>query len=410
MNYKKLVAPSNLLFLGLGQALIPYIYWELYGLNESYSYDVSYGPLLIIIVGFLFFWLGSRPNSFWFGSRTYSFKSSEVGFLIATKRLRLITYITLVAIIIQLLYAIKLYGGIPMLMYITSEFNVQDLNTAQTQSGFGQLGFLLLTTFFLNGLILSHMISGLKKSSNFFSITLILLLFEIFLAAFMGKRQGIMIALTFYCVGLCIVFGSPIAFLLNSLKIKSYKNREALTVLIIIFFIIFIFGIIGSLRNNETSFAFSDALREVIRYYELPLINLENLYEITGLGWYDLNFMTLFIGIVPYKILVDLDVFSNQLIPTEPTAGFGFFGGIIISFGIFGVIIMSFAYGKIAAFFYARANRSLFFLLVYCQMAWTLIASHSYNFMLSAHFLWAPAVLFFLLSKFIANSKVIKNT
>jgi hypothetical protein len=58
--WRKIVSPEILLLLGTLQAIFPYVLWVFQGKNESYNYEITYLPLFLYIIGYFFFWLGTR--------------------------------------------------------------------------------------------------------------------------------------------------------------------------------------------------------------------------------------------------------------------------------------------------------------------------------------------------------------
>ncbi len=139
-----------------------------------------------------------------------------------------------------------------------------------------------------------------------------------------------------------------------------------------------------------------DLLHDVLFYLELPLINLETQCALVGLGPYEYSIDRIFQSLLPYKVMAP-DLYSS--IPRlESTIGAGFFGMLHWYSGPAGIVIASFCFGLVSQFFYARAQKSVFFLLSYCQISWALLVAHSHNHFLNLVFVPAPLAAFFLLS------------
>jgi oligosaccharide repeat unit polymerase len=391
MNFRRAARPESLFLFGLVQSLIPYFFWLIYGKNPFYDYNISYVPFLVMLVGYI---------SFWLGAKTYAKKVIIRCYLFDVKKILKAGNIISIIVILQLAFAINLYGGVPILMYVMTDVTVDDINELQASSGFGQLGLLLISGFLLNAVILTRICIWHYLGMRNKIFTFIIIFISIITSVIAGKRQGLAISVVFVGIGLIIIFSDPLLYLFRRTRIRFAKLIVKSIYAFLLFSFILLFGYIGKIRGGESDISLELILGELVKYYELPLINFEHLYSIIGFGPYDFNLLTLLIGFIPYKWLIDLNLIKDMLVPLEPTAGYGFFGGIIYSFGILGVIIFSFFSGGLSRVIYNKSFYSFTFLLIYCQLSWTLIAAHTYNFILSAHFLWAPAALFVIFNYF----------
>jgi hypothetical protein len=157
---------------------------------------------------------------------------------------------------------------------------------------------------------------------------------------------------------------------------------------------VYSFGYIALMRNQGEFDR--DGLAELTAYQEYPLLNLEAQCRDAGFGPYQFNFFFPFQRLVPYKLMHAIDL--TQMDPPvrmEPTAPGGFYEDIQWSLGPIGVIGFSFATGMLGMYFYSRALDSPPHLLIYCQMAYNLLVSHSFNqFLILAYF---PGVLTFFI-------------
>jgi oligosaccharide repeat unit polymerase len=158
--------------------------------------------------------------------------------------------------------------------------------------------------------------------------------------------------------------------------------------------IVYSFGYIALIRNQGEFDR--DGFAELTAYQEYPLLNLESQCRDAGFGPYQFNFFYPFQRLVPYKLMHLVDL--TQLDPpvrVEPSAPAGFYEDIQWSLGPLGVIGFSFVTGMLGTYFYSRALDSPPHLLIYCQMAYNLFVSHSFNeFLILAYF---PGVLTFFI-------------
>jgi len=130
-------------------------------------------------------------------------------------------------------------------------------------------------------------------------------------------------------------------------------------------------------------------------------MNFEDVVKITGWSGYQFDIFGLIIGLLPYRLWVDfLTRFDIHPLPLiEPTAGTtGFIGGLFWYVGLWGMLAFCFFIGIVCKYFYINSQKSLFCLLIYAQISWTLIAAHTYNHFFNLIYIPAPAIVFFLLS------------
>jgi oligosaccharide repeat unit polymerase len=395
--WRKLVTPEILFFLGTIQALSPYALWYFLGSNTHYNYEITYLPVIIWIVGYTFFLLGTKLI------KTSSITPPKLLIKISLSSVKAVTLATIALIAVQIVQAISLYGVLPIYAYIAGSSNVAEINQLQNDSGFGQLGLLSTSLFFLNGLLLILLIKSseiMKKPKLFFIIAFCV---EVFGGLISGKRQGLFISLTFLVCGLSIYSNELLKPVLRLFSVPSSRIIRFLLYSSVVGILVFIIGFISSLRVGggfQTS-----GIEEILNYLQYPLINLEAQCKEIGLDPYKYNLLYPLLTLLPYKAYEAFAPSLNELpIRPEPTIGAGFYGNIHWGLGITGVIIYAFLFGLISKYFYKKSLTSLPHLLVYCQISWTLLSAHTYNHFFTLIFLPIPTILFFVLCKLFNHS------
>ena len=392
--WRKIVSPEILLLLGTLQAIFPYVLWVFQGKNESYNYEITYLPLFLYIIGYFFFWLGTR----FFKSNLNRIYPEIVK--ISFSSLEKIIFIISFLIIIQIINIVRSYGFLPILEFFSGSININDVNNNAVDTGFGQLGIFVTSLFFLNGLLLSLLIKSVesnKKISVFFIVNLLIAIFGTLIT---GKRQGLFILIFFLFSGLSIRFNSPLKTFMNVFGFQITKKVRILIYLVVPTILIYFMGLMASLRiGSDYKISGTD---EAINYLQWPLINFEAQCEQAGLGPYNFNPVYTFVGLLPRRLYEDYVMNNDLPISPEPSSPVGFYGNLHWGLGIPGIILFSFIFGLISKYFYSKSSFSLSHLLIYCQITWTLIASHSYNHFLSLVFLPLPG-LCFLIFGFLCN-------
>ncbi|AFY32516.1 O-antigen polymerase [Calothrix sp. PCC 7507] len=394
--WRKIVSPEVLFLLGTLQALSPYIIWFIQGPNESYNYEITYLPLVIWSTGYFFFWLGTRIFK-----PKLDYISPDIVKISFTTLNRIILILSTL-IIIQIIGIVGTYGFLPIFEFFSGNININDVNNNAVETGFGQLGVFVVSLFFLNGLLLSLVIKSVELNVKLYFFFVVNLLIAAFGTLITGKRQGLFILIFYLFSGLSIRFNSPLKTFINIFGFRISKQLQTLLYFLIPVILIYFMGFMASLRiGSGYQISGTD---ETINYLQWPLINLEAQCEQAGLGPYKFNPVYTFVGLLPYR-LYETYVMNNDLpILPEQSSPVGFYGGLHWGLGIVGVIIFSFIFGMISKYFYSKSFSSLSHLLVYSQITWTLITSHTYNHFLTLVFLPLPA-LCFLIFGFLCNSK-----
>lgn len=380
------------------QALAPYFLWAIYDPNINYTYSISYTPILYWALGYLAFLLGALP----IGGQLSGSSSSSAP--IALQALhwnqKNILLILLVAVSIQSILVFSLYGGVPLLLFVTGEMDVFQVNELQVGSGFGQLGILLLTLFSLQALLLSEiLIANAKKEPRPLRI-LFLFTLLVLLSISAGKRQGLFILVFFVSVGLSLTMGNPLKAALKSLGLPPSKSNVWLAALASIAILIGVSELVGSLRIGHAEVYERPVL---VTYLELPLINFESQIETAGLGPFRFSPGALLKGFIPAKLKSDADDDAALRLP-EPTAPSGFFGIFQWNVGLIPTLILCAAIGKLCGLIYRASYRNLAALFSYSQIAWALLGAHSYNHFLTLLFLPVPIAIYFVLAFVVTRS------
>lgn len=384
-------SPEILFLFGTIQALSPYFFWLNWGVNDSYNYEITSLPIIIWVVGFLCFWLGTRFLKVKKSILTHPIKNWNL------RRVKFATIITVLIIIFQIILSVRTYGVLPLFGYATGSLDVSIANDLQRESGFGQFGILTVTLFALNSLLLILIIKGFEINQKLRFTFAIALIVEIFGGLISGKRQGLFITLVYIICGLTIHYGHPIKPLLKFFGLPKNLFFRLILGLLFCGILTWLVGFLSSLRVGDQ--VERSGFDEIFTYLQLPLINLEAQCEQVGFGPFKYNFIYPFLNLIPNKLSDHLVPSLNDL-PYRPelTIGAGFYGTLHWNLGLPGICLGAFISGFVSKLSYQRAcYGKIFPLLVYCQISWTLLSAHTYNHFLNLVFIPLPAISFLLL-------------
>lgn len=388
-----------LFLLGAIQSLLPYIHWSIFGPNQSYDYPITYFPGVMIFLGWLFFY---------FGTFLVSKRKIIKQLNIQIENVRFLTFLIAAILFAQLVLLVELYGGYPIAMYLGSDITVSEVNRLQENSFSGQLGVYTLTNFSLTALLFIEILYSIANKIKFTKYTYLIFFVLCISVTFAGKRQGILQIFEYILCGITLSFNKPVLALSNCFFDGKMIRYRYTVVLIIFILLLFLFSYMESLRIQSDSV---NIYASFMSYLEWPLINFEYYCDNNNLVLIDFNLAALIGGFIPYKIAVGSDylnwtVLSNNL--PEKTAGLGFHGGNYANYGLLGMLLYSYLTGALSKYFYEKSKNSLFYKLAYAQISWTLLFSHTYNFINSAAYLWGPLIIYYLLIKYVTNHSKIK--
>ena len=408
MTWFRMFHPSALFFLGAAQANLPYVLWLLgYPRPEAYNFSVSYVPTILWLLAFGAFCVGVLLSRILF-AKSIAPKVIEWDY-VDQRRVLLLGNTTMVALIIQIALVINLYGVIPVFAF-WSGHDIWDVISRQSDSGFGQLGLMLISIFILNAILLTGIAGrqSWRRRNKVFAILTILVL--IFATLFGGTRQTlamVMSALFFVCVA---TGAHPFNIFLQKMGYRGLSNwKTSYVIVVFALVVIFIMGFFGYLRSGAiSSYAYLHGVDEIILYMSLPLINMEGLWAAGGWDGGRFEPVGMFAGLVPFKwldIVVDnLDLVGDVPQRLEPSASYGLVG-LYWSIGIPGLMLYCGVIGAISMYFYLRSRSRVFALLAYSQITWALLGVHTYNHFLALAYVPAPLLVFFFLSKLLVRRR-----
>jgi len=386
-----LVRPELLFLVGGILAVSPYVTWFLFGKNPDYVYSVGGIPAAYWVFGYVSFFIGSMK---WFPSRRGKVEMSLIHSVVKWRTTELLL-ILCIGLMIQMYFVISLYGGIPILLFLTGGLDVESVNQTQLESGFGQIGFLFLTLVMLHGLLLIEIIrastSGAPRPIRIFSLIVIIFLIHLFA----GKRQGVFIASFFIYCGLSISVGNPFSAFLRAVGLRVTRARIIAFCFTLTIVLIAVFEITGSLRTQNVP---ERRGFELFTYVELPLINMEAQSEQTGFMPKRLDLPAIFSSLLPAKIRDEVNLGTNLPTLPEPTAPTGFFGPLQWFGGILIAGVFSFGTGIFCKWLFNKSRSSLTALLCYSQVSWALVSAHTYNHFLNLIFIPLPMLSFLILA------------
>lgn len=392
--WKYLAKPSVLMLLAVAQGLSPYLTWHLQGKNQLYRYDITYIPVLIWMIGYASFWLGAR-----LAPKPRSGNVQRLCAALSRTDVHLVLIVTLLATLLQLAGAIRMYGFLPILEYMRGTVTVEQVNLLQSNSLFGQLGLLTITLALLNGTILLLIIKDHERRRLSWVLHITALSIAVLASGMAGKRQGIFMAGTFLLCGMTVLFGGPGEFLSRVVRSSRVRLVTTAGVTMAAFGLIVFTGYMSSLRTggrNQYS-----GFEEILAYVQYPLINLEAQCAYAAFGPYTYNFSDIIAPLLPARWTEENGLRPDAPPKPEPNSPSGFYERLHWSGGMLAVIAASLTCGLLCQTLYNRAHTSLFCLFAYCQLAWALLSAHVYNHFLNLVFVPAPLLTFWLFTKLI---------
>lgn len=384
-NFYWFISPQFIFLLPLLQVVLVYVYWFINGKNTNYDYDVTYFPLLIWILGYVFFLFGCRLSK----SRSATVTHHPFDIRLIWLKYCLTAWLLLFA------STIYVYGGFALYRIYTGEISILEVNALQATGFFGQFGLFLIFTILSSVIYCLLLLSEPFKNKETYK--------NIFFAAAIigslsaGKRQGL-----FLLMALIVV----IHIIKLSMTGRRLKTSSIFTILLVVIFAIIIFEYIGNLRGAGSSF---------ISYLEYPVINFEwqmATFGMDGSG----NLFPLISGFIPYKILIDFSS-TEYLISggesvgeilygfryPEPGIGAGFYGPIHLGIGFFGCILYALIFGFVIGHIYRLAHTRLNYKIIYGLCAWPLVSALSYNLFLISSFFVLPVLSAIILLRLSVN-------
>ena len=390
--WRFLFRPEVLFLFGTVQAIAPYAIWAKFGPHPVYEYPITYIPLVYWVGGYIAFWIGAKL----IGKKSLP----PVSVQLAGRGHRVISWahLIVIAVIVQsVILSVAVYGGIPILSFLSGARVNVDV-AARANSFIGQLALFLTSQFLLDAIILLLIITPIVGARRHRLLLIAAGLTVVAAGTFAGKRQAIAIAIVLVAVGSTIIFGHPLRPALQYLGFRRPRwTARVLMIALPAAFIAFL-GIMASLRSGLES----TGRQQLAAYLQVGLINFETQAGAAGYGpakYLPLRMTRYFI---PDRLADRIELIAGNEPPrAEPTAPAGFYGELHWNVGFRGAMLFAFLVGMIAKYFFVRARGSLWHLLVYSLMAWTLVTPYLYNHFLHANFLLFPSIAFAVLLRMI---------
>lgn len=389
--WRTVLRPEVLFLIATVQALMPYLFFALWGTPEGFHFQLSYYPMAIWIIGYLCFWIGTR-----LGPRNVVRKvrrTIPISFSILKTSLVCLLLIS----VVEMVGLIQVYGGIPLLGFASGEFDVDSTNSAQSQSVFGQVGAAALTVYLLIGVITLIAIKAKWEKERITRWTIGPLLFTLLLSAFNGKRQGMLMCIFVIATCSTLVFGNPVELLSSFVPLKMRKRGNMVIALVLAVLIMESLSGLVALRTLGTYK--KSASEGLILYYEWPIMNMsQQSIEAGGFGPYELKPLAVFASLLPAKVSLEGSGLESEVPRIVPSSPSGFYEKLQWNTGLWGVIPFCVFCGILAQYTYRLAFSRNAALLTYAFMAWALYSAPLYNHFLNLMFLPLPAVIFFAVS------------
>jgi len=378
------------------------------GLNPDYPYDVCYIPAVIYGAGYLAFLCGS------FLVREKTKKVHSPGTLDPKLIGKALVFLFAIAAV-QFFFAVQAYGGLPFLGYWDGSVDVGEINARQSETGFGQLGLLTLTTFLVSATMLVLIVQPGPPRPVLRILFLSYLLLAWLITSMAGKRQGFLMCIFILLAGISVRGVNPIQTVLRLLGVaEAFARARIMRILAILSGVLFVLvyvGTMGALRTGAGKFAIG--LSGITLYMEVPLINFEYQCGLFRFGPYIYSIPDLLLGLLPYRMI---EFFGGgagreEILYPEPTASAGLYGPLHLYTGLWGCLVFAFFLGVFSKFAYMKARTHDLFLLIYAQCSWALFVTHSFNLFLILLYVPAPLVAFtcfYLAVKFVQGMRRIK--
>jgi oligosaccharide repeat unit polymerase len=388
MMAKQLFRPDVLFLIGALQAVIPHLILVSSGIYSGNPFEILYGPEIIWGLGYLSFWAGTRVP------RRGFLNSHYPPIPVSLNVLKFALVLQSIFCLGEIYAASRVYGGIPLLAFIAGTADVSDFNLAETQSGFGQMGLLLLSLILLTALIFLLILKGRQKRKPVALWCGSALLLNLTGTLINGKRQGVLMTLMFIAACSACAFRSPWSAFESMLPWKATKLRKLFLLAIGSAAILELIGGVGAIRTlgaqNLTG------LDNLALYYGFPAMNMEEQCSAArGVGPMALRPFGIFKMMLPAKFSGrDSPLFGEAPPRIEPSSPSGFYELLQWDTGPAGILLFSFCCGWFSQHVYRLAHSNYAALLTYGLIAWALFSAPLYNHFLNLLFLPLPALIF----------------
>jgi len=387
--WKVFFRPDVMFGLALVQGLLPYVLWWS-GLDKApESSSFTYLPVLIWFIAYAAFLLGTATAK----ARHVATQYSIAPF---SRSVTVFVWTMAILLIVQLIAVTAVYGTLPILSFLRHDglLNIDDVNTMQEASGFGQIGLLITSNVVFNGALLLRLLCHLDAKRRLSLSTAGFLLLSVLSALYDGKRQGLMITVVYLACGLSLYCGSPALAVSRLLRLP--RGTRLVTPVLFILTLLGLVGVVGFVSGARNQGARGrSGTAELIAYLEYPLLNLERQTQDSGLGPYSFDVFYPVLTLVPFKFQHSL---GQSLIPAPPklvpSSPSSFFERLQWGWGPIGIALFCFAAGAITMRLYYRIRVNVGALLIYCLCAYALFSAYAYNHFLNLVFLPIPAVIF----------------
>lgn len=394
---KILASPISLFSIGVMQALYPYLIWMLGVEPARYISKITYFPAYLYISGLIFFVAGCLfvgPQKTWV--------TPVILDLISARKLEKLVLAILCALAVQLFALVKLYGALPILLYVQGGFTAADLHTLQEDSSFGQIGLYVVTLMVGNMVISIYLVKKWVDGSRLTFKDAGMVLFFIAATIVDGKRQAFMMFFSTITFSFILLACRPAgAFLLTLVRrCGNYQSfflvAGILVVLVNSAFLLF---------NERSGRDHSSMAEHFFNYHEYALLNMERQMLEDGFGPGYSDPRIILSSLVPAKMMESehgsrvLKVPPKKLEPSSPS---GFYERLQWYGGPEYVLLGAFLAGVFSQVLFVMAGQSLFGFMAYSHICWFLVMSCLYNHFLSHIFFWTPLAAIFCVSRYIS--------
>ena len=396
--WQKILCPEALFTVSFAQVSFIYSLWLLGIQDDAYQHLPSQLGFTIWAIGYLGFLSGCRV------SQAFRLFESPPAISLRTVNISRAQKIAIFLFIVQGILLINLYGGIPLLNYLSGSRVVEDAHDKQLNAAFGQLGLFVASTtccafFVVTAALKDASRSAIRGASRTFFIIIV-----VGLTMIAGKRQGAFQVAAGIISAAVFQFRSPFEAL--GLFVTGIQSRLR-GIIVLVLSILALFATMESLEAIRTGGQVGRSRgASILAYMEIPLINFDYQTQVAGFGpAKGVDPRGVFMTLLPRRLWDDWIDPTNLPAVLEPTSPSGFWQYIHWYLGTPAVAGAGFVIGMLCRWCYNQAFASPVWLAIYCLIPWCLVTAVAYNHFLNLAFFLLPSILTILIILVAGNNK-----
>jgi hypothetical protein len=298
--------------------------------------------------------------------------------------------------ILQIAFVAIVYAflGYLPIFRVPEGFDIAGMNDELGEAG-GFFGLYLILLLPYLGLA-AHLLTTPSRGTAGQLGKIALAIFAIFLALLMAKMQALAIL-----VVATVVFWM---FRMSEERGRTLRGWHYTVLGAVAVAFLMVGGAVNVFRagNSYDGSAFEAGLNWLVRYSLFPFINISSIVDQTGLPWIA-NKCYFLAYILPASLRQDYCSEVKDFVLPVMNSPSGYLSPPFTSWGLAGLGVFSFFCGIAAKITFKRAKGSYAARFLYALMAWALVMIGTYNDFLNAYFMYYPAILFFLMMRFVED-------